>query len=38
MRKQSTKFASWNISSLRYLSVLLGSLCNNEDDDYENDT
>ena len=38
MRKQSTKFASWNISTLRSLSVLLGSLCSNEDDEYENDT
>ena len=38
MRKQSTKFASWNISTLHSLSVLLGSLCSNEDDDYENDT
>ena len=32
------KVWSWNVSTLRSLSVLLGSLCNNEDDDYENDT
>ena len=32
------KVWSWNVSTLRSLSVLLGSLCKNEDDDYENDT